>query len=156
MSTSADEKDVFGNGDMSERPSMTYESAKMDTMVDAAATAENGVSEVVSETEQQKTRMLKKQHLLQSFAKLLSVLSRRHAHLRNLCIKYRDELMKSDETRDPKGSSSMVEDGNIYWDLFKEACSAGVPHITEIALDCIQKLMATSILTGSVYCFFFF
>ncbi|ETO01813.1 hypothetical protein RFI_35628 [Reticulomyxa filosa] len=96
-----------------------------------------------------------RQQLAQCFAKLLSVLSRRNGQLRNLCIKYQNEVMRAPEMKETESKNQKWQTcesiGDIYWDVFKEACICGISHVVEISLDCIQKLMANAILTGSMY-----
>ena len=81
-----------------------------------------------------------KRQLLFCIEKLLNVISKRQRDLRSKCIDVRRQIQEL--TTDP-------QNGDEFWLIFQMCCKSQVPHIVEIALDSIQKLMAASILTGS-------
>lgn len=83
-----------------------------------------------------------KKLLLFNIEKLLSVINRRYKDLRQKCIEYRREIQSL--PNDPLN-------GDAYWPIFRMACESNVSHIIEVALDSIQKLMASSIFIGNTY-----
>lgn len=84
-------------------------------------------------------QLVVKRQLLFCVEKLLNVISRRQRDLRNKCIDVQKEI---------KGLTVDPANGDKYWLIFQMSCQSQVPPIVEVALDSIQKLMASSILTG--------
>ena len=87
-------------------------------------------------------QLVVRRQLLFCVEKLLNVISRRQRDLRNKCIDVQKEI---------RGLKVDPPNGDKYWLIFQMSCQSQVPPIVEVSLDCIQKLMAASILTGQTY-----
>ncbi|ETO13135.1 hypothetical protein RFI_24239 [Reticulomyxa filosa] len=143
-------------------PSSDMESNAPSPTASSSAVVEaesNVLSRMREESEQRQAEKIAmtKQQLLQCFGKLLNVLPRKNRELRDLIAVFNTQVSSAEASVESKekektkdSNSSPIDSADPYWTVFKQACDTNLPHVIEVALDCIQKLLATSILTGSI------